>query len=137
MTALILVAADDKDEVKKEFERFQGTWAFESVTVEGEAAPAESLKGAKLVIKGDKFTAHEGKEVLHGTFTVDPGKNPKTLDVTFSDGPDKGKTMHGIYELTGDTYKVCIGMPGKERPKEFASKKGSGHVLEVLKREKK
>jgi uncharacterized protein (TIGR03067 family) len=137
MTALILVAADDKDEVKKEIERFQGTWVFESVNVEGEAAPAESLKGAKLVIKGDKFTAHEGKEELHGTFKVDPSKKPKTLDVTFSDGPDKGKTMQGIYELTGDTYKVCIGMPGKERPKEFVSKKGSGHVLEVLKREKK
>jgi hypothetical protein len=32
---------------------------------------------------------------------------------------------------------VCADVQGKNRPKEFAVKPGSGFVLEVLKREKK
>jgi uncharacterized protein (TIGR03067 family) len=67
---------------------------------------------------------------------VDVAKKPKTIDITFTEGPEKGKTIVGIYELEGDTYKVCINVNGKERPKEFAAKAGSGHGLEVLKREK-
>jgi len=67
---------------------------------------------------------------------VDVAKKPKQLDITFTDGPDKGKTTLAIYELEDDTYKVCIDVGEKGRPTEFASKKGSGHVLQVLKREK-
>jgi uncharacterized protein (TIGR03067 family) len=67
---------------------------------------------------------------------VHPSAHPKTIDVTFTEGPEKGKSSYGIYELEGDTYRVCIGLTGKPRPTDFASTPGSGHVLEVLKREK-
>ena len=138
MAVGLLMAADEtKDDNKKEIEHLEGIWRYVSLEIEGNKAPQESYKGAKLVIKGDKFTAYEGDEVLHGTFKVDTSKKPKTIDVTFSDGPDKGKIMRGIYELDNDTYKVCIAMPGKDRPTKFETKKDSGHVLEVLKREKK
>ena len=44
--------------------------------------------------------------------------------------------MLGIYELEGDTFKVCFAAPGKaDRPTEFKSAAGSGHRLLVLKRE--
>jgi uncharacterized protein (TIGR03067 family) len=71
-----------------------------------------------------------------GTFKLDLSKKPKEIDVVFTEGPEKGKTSLGIYELEGDVYKVCIGLTGKKRPTEFISKPGSGHVLEVLKRQK-
>jgi len=51
-------------------------------------------------------------------------------------GPDKGKTLLGIYELSDDAYKVCFAAPGKDRPTEFNSKEGSGNRLIVMKREK-
>jgi hypothetical protein len=54
-----------------------------------------------------------------------------------TEGDDKGKTFRGIYEFEGDTRKVCLAPAGKERPKEFSSTAGSGHVLAVLKRVKK
>ena len=137
----LLVAADEtKDENKKDIERFQGTWVFQSVDVEGQPAPIEALKGSKLIIDGNKFTMKEGEEVSHGTYTIDATKKPKTMDAVFTDGPEKGKTILGIYELEGDTYKACFNVQGKdrkERPSKFESKKGSGFVVEVLKREKK
>jgi len=140
VAALVLVAADDSDEAKKDIERFQGAWVFESVEIEGQPAPAGALKESKLTIDGKKFTMKEGDEISHGTFTIDASKKPKTIDGTFTDGPEKGKTILGIYELEGDTYKACFNVAGKdrkERPTKFESKKGSGFVVEVLKRVKK
>jgi uncharacterized protein (TIGR03067 family) len=133
--ALVCLAGDDlkNDSAKQEYGRFTGTWKFESVEVEGQAMPAEN---ASLVLKDNKFTVTLGPQQFSGTYKVDVDKNPKQIDVTYEDGPQKGKAHLGIYELKGDTYKVCIGMPGKSRPTEFVTKPGSGHVLEVLKREK-
>ncbi len=50
---------------------------------------------------------------------------------------DQGKVkLQGIYEVNGDTYRYCIAPAGKDKPNEFSSKEGSGHILMVLKREK-
>ena len=135
--AVLMVAADDKDETKKEIERFQGTWKFESVMIGGEKMDIKLFKDARLILEGEKFTQNQGKLVTHGTYKVDVSKKPKTVDVTFTDGPEKGKTMPGIYELNGDAYKACFDLTCKERPTKFESKKGTMLVVEVLKREKK
>ena len=133
-----MVAADDKDETKKELERFQGTWKFESLEIGGKMVDVGMFKDARLILEGDKFTHKEGKEPAHGTFKVDVSKKPKTIDITFTDGPNKAKTILGIYELDGDTYKVCIDLAHEDvRPTKFESKKGTMFALEVLKREKK
>jgi uncharacterized protein (TIGR03067 family) len=127
---------DKKTAIREELARFEGSWRFDSVEAEGKPVPIESFKGIRLVLKGDHFTMAIPEATHEGSYAVDPTARPKTIDVTFTEGPEKGKTSYGIYELEGDTYKVCIGLTGKPRPTEFASKPGSGHVLEVLKREK-
>jgi uncharacterized protein (TIGR03067 family) len=131
------ISADDKDAVKKEMAKFQGTWTFESIEVEGEKVPADNLKGSKMIIKDDTFTVTAGDGTHKGTFKIDPTKKLKEIDVTFTEGPEKGTTMLGIYEIEDDTYRPCFKMTGKERPTEFTGKKGSGQGLEVLKKEKK
>jgi uncharacterized protein (TIGR03067 family) len=51
--------------------------------------------------------------------------------------PGKGQTMCAIYEFQGDDqYRVCFGLPGKERPTEFRTRLGSGHLLHVWKKAK-
>lgn len=137
LAASSFLTADDKDAAKKELAKFQGTWIFESIEVEGEKVPPEGLKGSKLTIKDDTFTVTGADGLFKGTFKIDPTKKLKEIDVTFTDGPEKGKTMVGIYELDDETYKPCFKMEGKDRPTEFTGKKGSGQGLEVLKKEKK
>jgi uncharacterized protein (TIGR03067 family) len=135
---LLLAAGDADDAVKKELARFEGTWKFVSIESEKEKISEEALKHPRLKIMGDKFNVTEDENNSYGgTFKVDPTKKPKTIDVTFTTGPEKGKTSLGIYELEGDNYKVCIDPEGKSRPAEFAVKPGSGFYLEVLKREEK
>jgi uncharacterized protein (TIGR03067 family) len=128
--------AADEDAVKKEYARFEGTWKITSLEAEGKKMPENVFKTSRLILKGKRFVHKEGEISLEGTFKVDLSKKPKRIDVTFTSGPEAGKTLLGIYELEGDTYRVCMGMPGKDRPKTFASKANSGHVLEVFKREK-
>ena len=125
-----------QDAVKQEFERFRGTWKFVSMEIEGVKAQPEQFKTARLILDGERFTMTDGVATYKGTFAVTLNTKPKQFDVLFTDGPEKGKTSLGIYELDGDIYKLCLALPGKERPAEFVSKPGSGHVLEVLHREK-
>jgi uncharacterized protein (TIGR03067 family) len=135
----LLMAPDapKDDAAKKEYEKFTGTWKIESLVVEGTAGEAEQIKDVRLVLKGNRFTLKQGDVSTYGgTYVVDVSKKPKTIDILFESGPEKGNKALGIYELEGDTYKVCIALAGKQRPTEFASKPGSGLVLEVLKREK-
>jgi uncharacterized protein (TIGR03067 family) len=125
--------ADEKEELKK----FTGTWQAEKITVNGKDMDAEATKAVKLVVAGGKYTLTTARDVIKGTHQLDPSKSPKQIDAVRSTGPDKGKTIKGIYELTGDGFKVCFGAPGKDRPEKFEAKQGSDCRLIVMKRLKK
>lgn len=140
LAMILLVAADtpkEEGKVKDEMTKLAGTWSFTTLIAEGNPVPAEYLKGATIVLKDNTFVMTSFGTTYKGTYSIDPSKSPKTLDISFTEGPEKGNTSLAIYELDGDNWKICIGLTGKSRPTEFVSKSGSGHVLETLKREKK
>ena len=121
------------DDSKSEFE---GTWDLVSVERDGKELTPQ--KDTKMVTAGNKFVIKVGDKVLvAGTSKFDASKKPKTVDVTYTEGPDKGKTLKGIYEVEGDTAKFCrAGTPEQERPTEFKTKAGSGGLASVYKRAK-
>jgi uncharacterized protein (TIGR03067 family) len=130
--------AEDKADLEKEIRKFQGTWTFESSEAGGKKLPADVLKGLILTFEGAKHTVKKGDEILQvGTQKLDPSKSPKTIDVTMTEGPNKGAVMLGIYEFEGDTLKVCFDPEGKKRPTEFKSPPGSNNFVNVHKRVKK
>jgi len=134
LAGMVLTANGAQDAgVKKELDQLQGTWQMVSHEVDGK--PDDALKGAMRVVEGDKFTIKKGDKVLRAaTIKLDPTKKPKWIDITFTEGLEKGKTRLGIYVLEGDTQKICYGDLDKERPTEFVSKTGTGHRLVVFKR---
>jgi uncharacterized protein (TIGR03067 family) len=139
LTAGLLIAAEapNADQPKKELDKLQGTWTVISAERAGEKVPEERTKSWKLVIKGDKYSFEPGDQSIEGTYKVDPSKTPKAIDATRSNGQDKGKTLYGIYALSGDELKMCFSEPGKEeRPKEFSTTaaSGAGHALYTFKR---
>jgi uncharacterized protein (TIGR03067 family) len=134
---LLVAAEDQKDDAKKDLDKLQGTWKAESAEADGNALPDEVVKQMKLVVKGDKYTFTAGPMEEKGTLKLDPSKKPAEVDIMIEEGEDKGKTQLGLYQLDGDTFKICFGRAGeKERPKELAAKAGSGTGMFVLKREK-
>jgi uncharacterized protein (TIGR03067 family) len=120
------------DELKK----IQGTWQFVSQEMEGKPRPREELAKLTITFTGDKWSVREGDKVVQaGTHKLDPTKKPAQVDAIVTEGEDKGSKMLGIYELKGDTLKVCFDPQGKERPTGLTSK--AGQFAAVLEREKK
>jgi uncharacterized protein (TIGR03067 family) len=138
--ALALLAADSPadDASKKDLEKLQGDWVGVSYMRDGEKADPDDAQSLFRTIKDDTYTISRfDKQIGKGTFTIDATKKPKTIDAYPGGSKDKNKVVRGIYELKGNTLKICSAAPGKDRPTEFTSKEGSGHTLTVWEREKK
>ena len=128
-------AADEKPDDAK---RMQGAWAMASSNHEGRSMPEGLVKEFRREVRGNEYAVFRGdKEVVKGTFTLDPSRKPKAIDVKLTSGPDKDRTMLGIYEFDGEVLRLCFAPPGKERPKDFAAKTGTPFVLSTWKRAKK
>jgi len=124
-------AAKKAEAAKKEMEALEGTWVAVAATRDGEQAPEDRLQTIKLVFKANQVTHRQT-----GKYELDPAEKPKSIDIKPLEDTDAEKIIKGIYEIKGDELTVCVSMPGKERPTEFASKPGSGTALLVLKKAK-
>ncbi len=107
--------------------------------------PAESLGPLKLAVLelGDgKLAIRVGDKVFHeGTFKIDASTNPKTIEGALLASPVRGsrsdKPAIGIYEIEGDTLRICFGVPGGKAPQEFTSTgEGGGSTLNTYRRVK-
>ena len=130
------VGADEA--IKKDRQLYAGTWQAVSAEANGNKVSEEDAKKIIVINKEDgTWTLQvEGKVVARGTSKIDPAKKPKMIDLTETEGEDKGKTFLGIYEVKKDSRKVCLAESGKERPTEFKTAQDSGLLLIVMKRQK-
>ncbi len=124
------------EEQKKELEKLSGTFAVILFERDGKKSPPDDLKKMKVVQKGAEWTFYLGEDPTQGKDTVFPDKSPKQINSLYLNGPAHDKTVLGIYKIEGDTITYCWAEPGKERPKEFATKADSGLTLMTLKRVK-
>jgi uncharacterized protein (TIGR03067 family) len=105
-------------------EPLQGLWSVMKAGEKGEAPT-----GDDWAIDEKKITLHRGGKLVGSmTYKVDAADYPKTIDLTPDQGPAKGKTLKGIYELDGNRLTVCYVSPAveklekAERPKEMGEK---------------
>ncbi|HQR43443.1 MAG TPA: TIGR03067 domain-containing protein [Gemmatales bacterium] len=133
----LLLAADDA--VQKELQALQGTWKAVSLEAEGKPVPKEAIPQFIYIIGADgKATGKMAQGGYSAKVTIDPTKNPKTMDNLHESGTHKGKKQHAVYKLEGDKLTVCITAPGSSevhRPKDFSTR-DSANVLFVFKRVK-
>jgi len=133
-SVLMLLGADPaSDQGQKELARFQGTWMI--TTAEQDGRPDPSAKDTRVIISADQFTTKVAERALrHGTLRFDPTKQPKAIDLTYTDGPQKGQSSMGIYQLDGDSWVLAFSIPGKGRPTSFDHRIKTGIRYMVLKR---
>ncbi len=130
------VARPQGEAAKKDLKAMEGTWTITAAEVGGKKLKKEDQKEEiRLTVRDGKYTIHFGdKQVATGALKLDADKTPRQIDVTTDEGEFKGKTMTGIYEIKGDTMRVCFTGDGKDRPTEFRTKEGSTQMLFTYKR---
>ena len=127
----VAAAADDGDA-----KAMQGTWTPVKAELAGMAMPEAALKTIVLKLDGDKYEVSVGGQLDRGTCTLDPAAKPKGLTIKGTDGPNKGKTFPCIYELSGDTLRVCYDLSGQKAPAEFKTAEGTQLYLVTYERKK-
>ncbi len=144
MAAIGQVKAQAKPEAKPtpatdDRARLQGNWRVVSVLKDG----APSLDGqpnyAAIYFADDFIFVKHGESYKAHKYEIDPGKEPKEIDlIPHPDDPIQN-VRRGIYHLEGADLELCFdALPGVgKRPTRFASKPGS-HLLHLaLKRDPK
>ena len=136
-TPLFLNAGDD--DVRKELKALQGKWKAVGLEAGGKPFPKEAVIDFTFIVGADgKSIGKMAKGEYQAKISVDPRKNPKTIDNVHETGAQKGNKQFGIYTLEGDKWTVCMTPPGAEeskRPKSFDTK-DTGNVLFIFERVK-
>jgi uncharacterized protein (TIGR03067 family) len=114
----------------------EGEWVVDSL--EGPKTDAPGPGAITFRFTGDKVFVKEpkrDKEEVAG-FTVDLTKKPAAIDIRPDQGP-KDQTILGIFEVKGDTMKLCFAHGGMgDRPTEFKGDPEKGIMFITLKRAK-
>jgi uncharacterized protein (TIGR03067 family) len=114
----------------------QGKWKPATAELAGQPLPDSVLKLISLKLDHGKYEVFVGAEPDRGTYTLDAAANPKGMTVTGTEGPNHGKTFPAIYELTGDTLRICYDLSGAQRPTEFKTSAGTKLYLVTYNRQK-
>ena len=95
----------------------QGTWQAVRLETGTGPVPDEVVRQLRYVFEESQVTLLEGDRTTGtGIIAVHPATSPKAIDVAMTEGPGRGQTARGIYEVAGDRLVLCI---GPERPSAF------------------
>ena len=94
------------------------------------------LKIISLKLDNGKYEVFVGDQPDRGTYTLDSTTQPRSMTIAATEGPNRGKTFPAIYELKGDTLRICYDLSGAKRPTEFKTVAGTKLYLVTYNRKK-
>jgi RNA polymerase sigma factor (sigma-70 family) len=122
---------DDYQPKTEEEQAIQGVWTLVSAERDGKAVFGKD--SVQLVVTNEFWIWKERGEDRAFTYKIDTKKSPKQIDLTAHNIKGlKGSVSRCIYEIDGDTLKVCES--DQERPTKFRTARGSGRELSTYKR---
>ena len=114
----------------------EGSWTPIKAELGGQPLPDAVLKTISLKLADGKYEAMGGGHPDYGTYSLDAAMQPKSMTVIGTNGPNQGKTFPCIYELKGDTLRICYDLSGAKRPAEFKTVAGTKLYLVTYHRKK-
>jgi uncharacterized protein (TIGR03067 family) len=126
--------------VLEEFAKFKGSWTV--IALKGPGKMSAEYSGATFAIGlSDIRVVQKGKTLAGARYKANLTLRPRTLDVDYTAGVDKGKQAAGILEFGEadfDSLKIALSTPAKQlpqkRPPDFSYPPGASHVVIELKR---
>lgn len=103
----------------------QGRWQPVQAELAGQSVPDTILQSISLRLDHGKYAVHAGPSADLGTYLLDVNAQPKSMVITGTEGPNQGRTFPAIYELTGDTLRICYDLSGAQYPSEFKTLAGT------------
>jgi uncharacterized protein (TIGR03067 family) len=125
--------------------KLQGRWKVVGGEAQGKPLSDEELKeGMCFVFAGDKVTEIGKDGNKEKRFKLDVTQTPRTIRfseyLVLATGEaaelDPKDTMPGIYELDGDTLRLCVNVEDATLPTAFRSQEKPECVMLVLRRER-
>jgi uncharacterized protein (TIGR03067 family) len=129
----------NEEGIRKEQTNLQGTWLVVALEAGGKPIPADGLRRINLhyIFTGNKILIKRvGRPDQENTYQIDPTATPKRIDTKIKGG----MTVKGIYELTGDTLKLCVMTDenaSTQYPKDFVSRPSPTTDMLTFQREKR
>ncbi|MBI5766177.1 MAG: TIGR03067 domain-containing protein [Verrucomicrobia bacterium] len=103
-----------------------GTWKPTAAELAGQPMPPPVLKTITLKLDGAAYEVvvetPKGPAVDRGAVTIDLATKPASMTIAGIEGPNAGKAFPAIYEIAGDTLRICYDLAGKARPTEFKTR---------------
>jgi len=118
---------------QSDLDLIQGDWVPTEFVINGSGLDADALASIKLNVKGNGYSVESSNGPGTGTFKLNTTSNPKTMDVTTSEGEE----LKAIYEVSADTMKVCYAINGASRPTAFKSAESSDTIFAIYKHKAK
>ncbi len=116
----------------------RGPWQAVYSEVDGEITPPAEFAATTMKHEGDKFIVEKkGAVAYEGSFSIDPTVTPHEIVYIYKKSAKDvflGGPRPGIFQLEGDTFKVCFALIGHRTPKDFNTFPGSEQVLTVFQR---
>lgn len=125
------VLANAQGKSKQPEAALTGTWQAIEAELGGKPLPPEAVRTIKLIMSANEYQV--GNDF--STVEINPATTPPSINIKGTKGPNEGKTMLAIYELSGETLRICYDLTGQKRPTTFATEAGTRQFLVRYKKE--
>src|SRR5262245_45664923 len=109
------IAADDPEELKL----LAGMWKPKEDSLGDNKIDQLVLDTVTLIYESNKYTLTIGDKTEKGTYTLDPKKSPKAMDIFPTEGDNNGKTFLAVYQIEDDKLTICYSLTPTVRPDDF------------------
>lgn len=118
--ALLLVALvaavpspQGRDKLPKDLEALQGEWSLVETADQRRTDPGDDA--IRMIVRGSRLTLKFGAVITNrGTLSLGAGTLP-AIDMKF----DNGRSVVGVYEVTGASLRICVTESGQRRPESL------------------
>jgi uncharacterized protein (TIGR03067 family) len=123
--------------VRGGLKELEGAWRVVALEIAGKKVSEDEKKVMGWTFRGTTLLLSGPGKKTRCAVKVDPGQNPRHIDVTALEGPSEGKTVRGIYKLDKGRLTICMRddwNTGKGRPKAFTTDAENSLALATLER---
>jgi len=114
---------------QSELSLLQGRWVPVEAELGGNPFPDEARKSIKMEISNDVYLVTVDNIPDKGFIKLNVEANPKRMEITGGEGPNKGRIIPAIYEIKGNFVNICYDLSGKGYPADFKTAKGAQFFL--------